>query len=139
MLGRCTDPGLGQRLGGGAHPTLPVDRAGGGVIAGDELEEAQAALPVGGMFAGIDAGEGGGGHALALHLVEKLGEAVGEVEARGTGGHARVGGREARDEAGELELAPQRRHRRGSTTGSSGSSASSVTTRIRGRSRAGRR
>ena len=78
--GGCDGPGPGQRLGGGAHPTLPVHRAGGGEIAGDELEEAQAALPVGGVLGGIDAGEGGGGHALALHLVEQLGEAVGEVE-----------------------------------------------------------
>ena len=54
-------------------------------------------------------GEGGGVEALALHLVEELGEALGELEGGGAGGEVRLGLGERRDQAGELELAAERR------------------------------
>ena len=54
----------------------------------------EAPLPVRGVLGGIDARRGRRGEALALHLVEELGEAVGEVEDRGAGGERRAGGGE---------------------------------------------
>ena len=112
VRGRLRRPGGGEGLGGGAEAALALGGAGGGEVAAEEREEAEAALPVGGVLGGVDGGEGGGGDALALHLVEELGEAVGEVEGGGAGGEVGLGGGEAGDEAGELELAAQRGDRR---------------------------
>ena len=105
-------PERGERLGGGPHPRLGARRPGRGGIVGDQRQEAQAALPVRGVLAGIDRGEGVERAALALHLVEQLGEAVGEVEGRRFRGTLALGHGPRRDQPRELELAAQRRHRR---------------------------
>ena len=50
-------------------------------------------------------------------LVEEVAEAVGEVEGSARAGEARVGGDQAADEAGEVELATEGGHRRGQDDG----------------------
>jgi hypothetical protein len=113
MARRPLGPGGGERLRRGAEPPLAVAGADGGEIAGDQRQEAQAALPVGGVLGDVEGREGRGRDPLALHLVEELGEAVGEVEDRGAGGELGLGGGEPGDEARQLELAAERRHRGG--------------------------
>ena len=109
---RRRGPGFGQRVGGGAHPALHPGRAGRGGIVGDQRQEPQVALPVRGMLAGVDPGEGVERDPLALHLVEEVGEAVGEVPGGGLRRQLALGRGEAGDQPRELELAAQRRHRR---------------------------
>ena len=109
---RVERPGGGQRFGGGAHPALAGAGAGGGEIAFEQAEEAQAPLPVRRMLAGLDAGEGRGRDPLALELVEELGEAVGEVEDGRAGGEVRLGVGEGADQPRQFEPAAQLRHRR---------------------------
>ncbi len=106
-------PAGGEGLGGGAQAALPAPAAGRAGVVADQVEEAQAALPVLGVLGGIDAGEGLGAVALALEFVEEVAEAVGEVEGRGRAGELGLGGDQPADEAGEVELAAQRRGRGG--------------------------
>ena len=110
-------PVRGEGLGGGAQPPLPAAPHGCAGVVADQVEEAQAALPVLGVLGGVDAREGGDAEALALHLVEEVAEGLGEVEGGGRAGERRVGGDEPADEAGELERPPQGRHRRGDRGG----------------------
>ncbi len=112
MVGRIRRPCGGKGVRRRAQPSLPVAGSGGGKVVGQQRQEPQAALPVGGVLGGVERREGGRRDAFALHLVEQLGEAVGEIEDRGAGGEVRLGAREARHQPGELELAAERRHRR---------------------------
>ena len=89
--------------------------------------------------AGVDAGEGGGG--TPSPCISSRSSARLSARSKAAVPAAMPGSAAARprDEAGELELAAERRHRRRGGRGPSGSSASSVTTRMRGSSRAGPR
>ena len=60
------------------------------------------------------------GQPLALELVEEGAEGIGEVEGRGRAGEGGVGGDQAADEAGELELAAEGGHRRRQRGGEAG-------------------
>ena len=94
-------------------PPVPRLDVGGGVgleVARDDPDEGEAARPVRRMDAEIERRQPGRRHALALHLVHQVGQAVREVVECRPGCEVRLPVEQRRDEAGQLEPAPERRH-----------------------------
>ena len=106
-------PDRPQRIRDGAHSALSVDRGAGGGVVAEDREKAQAAPPMLCVLRRIECGKRGGRDAFALHLVEKVAQAVGEIEGRGRRREVRLGAQHRPYEAGELKLAPELRGRRG--------------------------